>query len=313
MPSAKAVVNPGTDYLITPPGGATYNFPLPGGGTIPLSFGGLPIGTPTPNGPTPPNPDGGVNGWADTVVNRTSSVDPTGGPILNPITGLIEQGGVTPIEIVGLSLKGDTPIGIPVGLPGVTPGTYDMYAGLEKYYGNTSGSGTPSTGTMFIRDNGGSGKTWDSLFAINAVSFGVPIGSTLNTASPDFVRSVLQAITTPLPGPNNPYDCSATIEGITYDLLCLKYTKPNFLAKNLPWSDTPIAGQLLGDNLVDSSPSNFYITSRVPHEAPDATHIVDPVPVPSPLAVLGAPAALSSIGRIRKLSSILKRQKALVD
>lgn len=313
-PSAQAagIVNAGTDYLLTPPGGAHYTFPLPGGGTLPVNFGGFPIGTPSPNGPTPPNPDGGFLGLADTVVNRTADVDPMGGPVLNPIKGIVEIGGVTPIEIIGLSLKDDVPITIPSGI-GVTPGTYTFFAGLEKYYNNTSGSGTPSTGEMFIRDTGGpGGKTWDSLFTINAISFGLPVGSLLDTTAPDFVRSTLQAIKTPKPPGTDPYDCVAEVSGITYNLVCISFVKPGFEAQDEPWTATPLGHQLLGENLVPPyGPSHFYLADQVRHVAPDAKHIVDPfVPAPAPLPVLGLSAAFASLGRMKKLSSVLKKAQA---
>jgi hypothetical protein len=64
----------GTDYVMTPSGGAEIN--LPGFGVV--QFTGLPINT-------------GVSGAADTIINRTQDVP--------------QSGGTTPLEIVGLSLR----------------------------------------------------------------------------------------------------------------------------------------------------------------------------------------------------------------
>ncbi len=110
---AFVTINPGTDYVLTPSGGATINL----GGTF-YSFSGLPIGTPTAT-----SPDGGYSGLADTVINR-----------IDPVTS---SGGATNLEIVGLSLRGrDYP---------------NFYVGLQKYL--SGGSGALSTGTMNIFDS----------------------------------------------------------------------------------------------------------------------------------------------------------------
>jgi hypothetical protein len=161
--SAKAInVNRGTDYLVTPSGGAVFNFDV-GGGLVPVTFGGLAIGTPTA---TPP--DGGYSGIADTVVNRLQDVDAT------------PTGGTTPIEIVGLSLKSVAPVTI-------NGANYDVFAGLQKYL-----NGTTSTGEMTIRDTGGAnGKTWDSSFTINGVAIVAAAGTLIPTGT-DYVKGLIQ-------------------------------------------------------------------------------------------------------------------------
>jgi len=166
-PSAEAVtVNRGTDYVVTPSGGALFNFvdPFPGIGVVTVSFQGLPIGTPTT---TPP--DGGDLGSADTVINRLQDVDATA------------TGGTTPLEIVGLSLRSVAPVNI-----GGT--NYDVFAGLQRYL---PGNGTLSTGSMTIRDTGGvNGKTWDSSFTINGVAILATAG-TLTPTGTDFVKGLI--------------------------------------------------------------------------------------------------------------------------
>jgi hypothetical protein len=355
-PSAKAVVYPGTDYLVTPAGGATYYYKLPGGATLPLSFSGLPIGLPTPNGalftptapptggpassPTPPNPNGSYSGLADTVVNRLTEVDPTAPNTLNPIKStdpdcpinggldplqcVYETGGVTPIEIVGLSLQGGS-LAIPSGL-GVTPGTYNLFAGLQKYYGNTTGTGPLSMGKMFIGDDPGFScllgfnpvpKCWDSEFTLNAMAFGVPVGSALDTSVADFVRSTLQGMTTPLSNAG-PYDCNSLVSGVSYDLVCLSILNKRFVALDEPWQELPGPGFLIGENLVplpiagtnptEYYPSEFYLSGPVIHDAgcdPVGStqncvkHIVHPS-VPGPLPILGVSTAFAFARRLRK-------------
>jgi len=366
-PSAKAIVYPGTDYLRTPTGGATYNYILPGVGIWPFNFEGLPIGIPTPNGAlfsptapptggpasqilnpfpppigiglvTPPNPNGSYSGIADTVVNRLTTVDPTFVSIdpgtglntnINPITGMPDVGQVTPIEIVGLSLKGGS-LSIP---DGIYAGTYNIFAGLQKYYGNLTatsfplnppypnpsanitGLGPKSEGQMFISDKMGT-KTWDSLFTLKAMAFGVPVGSTLDTTTEDFVRTTLQGMSTPLRN-DEPYDCKSVVSGVSYDLLCIsvydiiKNEFKTFKATNEPWKTTPGLFDIVGENLVplvDPSkpsteyyPSEFYLDSFVRHDAGDGTvHIVDPKDAPAPLPILGASTAYAFARRLRK-------------
>jgi hypothetical protein len=167
--SAKAfTVNRGTDYLVTPSGGAVFNFvdPLPNTGVVTVNFGGLAIGT-----PTAAPPDGGYLGIADTVVNRLQDVDATA------------TGNTTSLEIVGLSLKSVAPVTI-------NGANYDVFAGLQKYL-----NGTTSTGKMTIRDTGGAnGKTWDSSFTINGVAI-VAAAGTLTPTGTDYVKGLIEGCT----------------------------------------------------------------------------------------------------------------------
>lgn len=154
--SAAIFVNAGTDYVITPPGGGTFFFedtPL-GPGFVPVSFEGLPIGTPTTS-----NPDGGFSGLADTVINRLDSVDLT-----------TSSEGVTALEIVGLSLQS------------LDVNGWDVFVGLQKYR-----NAVESTGTMTIRDDG----TWDSVFDINGVAIFAPANTLIATGT-DFVRGLVE-------------------------------------------------------------------------------------------------------------------------
>jgi hypothetical protein len=174
-PSAKAViVNRGTDYVITPSGGAVFNFVNPPIGPNPLtvSFKGLAIGTPTDTAP-----NGGLLGFADTVVNRYLDVNAT------------PAGGTTPLEIVGLSLQSVYPVS-----------GFDVFAGLQKY--RYPGDPTKlSTGSMTIRDTGGlNGKTWDSDFRIFGVAIIAPTGTLIPTGT-DFVKGLIEGC------PNASYQC----------------------------------------------------------------------------------------------------------
>jgi hypothetical protein len=170
--SASTLVNRGTDYLVTPSGGAVFNFvdPLPGAGVVTVNFGGLAIGT-----PTAPPPDGGYLGMADTVVNRLQDVNTS------------PTGGTTPIEIVGLSLQSVAPVTI-------GGNNYDVFAGLQKYY-----DGTTSTGTMTIRhensDSDLTQGTWDSSFTIHGVAIVATAGTLIPTGT-DYVKSLIQGCTT---------------------------------------------------------------------------------------------------------------------
>lgn len=267
--SAATTVNPGTDYLVTPPGGAIYP---------PFSFTGLPIGLSTPNGPTPPNPNGGFLGLADTIVNRLDSVQADA------------VGGVTNIEVVGLSLKSEKPALFEGGM-------YEAVAGLQKYY---SQSGALSTGTMTIRDAGGvGGKTWDSEFTLKALAFIAPPG--FLPPGDDAVRSLIEAIQTPIPAvdPRKPYPCSSgNIAGY-----CLLFDK-EFVAANEPWVSSPEPEYLEGLNLVDSSEANFYLQTPAYHDAglvdgKPIFHRVQPYPAPGPLPVFGATAAFAFARRLR--------------
>ena len=168
--SAKAfTVNRGTDYVVTPSGGAVFSFvdPQLGKDPVTVTFEGLAIGTPTA---TPP--DGGYLGIADTVINRLQDVDAT------------PTGNKTSLEIVGLSLKSIAPVTI-------NGANYDVFAGLQKYY-----NGTTSTGEMTIRDTGeANGKTWDSSFTINGVAI-VAAAGTLTPTGTDYVKGLIQGCTT---------------------------------------------------------------------------------------------------------------------
>ena len=252
--SAKAfTVNRGTDYLLTPSGGAAFTFDLGGGTLAPVTFGGLAIGTPTTT-----SPDGGFLGLADTVVNRLQDVDPffvDPDLLVNP-GGLI-TGEKTSLEIVGLSLKSVAPVTI-------NGANYDVFAGLQKYL-----NGTTSTGEMTIRDTGGAnGKTWDSSFTINGVAIVAAAGTLIPTGT-DYVKGLIQGCTT------------AT------NYQCLLFTKGPFEATNEPWTSS---GEDQGANLVQPGlKQNFFISSTQPvvHDAGGGViHTV--VGVPEPLTILGS-------------------------
>ena len=340
-------VRKGTDYVGTPIGGAKY-LPPPGSplGTDPIDFTGFAIKYPTPNplknptanpitgiglgakgpdGGTTPIPNSGypaILGVADTVINRTEESIKLSLPTLNPITGLVEMGGVTPIEIVGLSLKSVNSVDL-----GSTYGSRTLFAGLEEYYGTKSvppiTGQRPSTGEMFIRGDGGVGGTWDSIFTIHAFAFGLPTGSLLDTTVNDFVRTTLEGMITPLDISGNPYACQSNVGGMTFDLVCLPFTKPNFIVKNKGWSATlpPGADTLVGPNLVpvpidpsdpnkDYYKQNFFLTDReIPHDAGDGSvhnvsidrrDLKQYDPVPGPLPILGASTAYAFARRLRK-------------
>ena len=296
-PAQALTANSGTDYLATPAGGAKFVFDPPpvGGDTFVIPYSGLPILTPTPNG----SPNGGYSGLADTVVNR-----------LDTVTATID-GGVTDIEVVGLSLFAKN-----VSLPSPFGGPYDTVAGLQKYY---SKSGLKSEGTMTIKDLDPNNLhpplpsfptppgelVWDSAFTVNAIAFfaapgtlGLPGDPNAGTHSPDLVRNIIGDIMTDIPVDTSmPYACqSGPISGY-----CLLFKK-KFFADNEPWQTTPKPDQFLGDNLV-SPPlnQNFFLSSQVKHDAGDGTiHTVDPFPVPGPLPILGLGAAFSFSRRLRR-------------
>ena len=293
-PAQALVANSGTDYLTTPTGGAKFVFDPPpvGGDTFVIPYSGLPILTTPSNGA----PNGGFSGLADTVVNRKQSV--TASP----------AGDVTDIEVVGLSLFAKN-----VSLPSPFGGPYDSVAGLQKYYGNTSGRGPTSVGTMIIRgDVDGNPTTWDSIFTVKAIAFfsapgslGLPIDPYADPAThaPDLVRTIIGDIMTDIPVDTSmPYACmSGTIDGT-----CLLFDK-EFNAKNIKWQTTPRPSQLLGDNLVIEFPNltplnqNFFISDQVPHDTGDGTiHTVDPASAPGPLPILGLGAAFSFSRRLRR-------------
>ena len=318
LPSANAgpVVNPGTDYLRTPKGGSSFCV-VPGANpgdpcTFQLSFSGLPIGYPTAN---PPN--GGYQSQADTVVNRETAVDPMKSSSTNPITGAPDIGEKTDIEIIGLSLIGDSPVALK-DIPGMPDGTlYNYYAGLQKYYPSPYGGGGLSKGQMFIRDNGV--KTWDSEFKIKGVTFFVPISTPIVPIGVDFVRTAIENFTTSV-SPNSPnvipVECSNTL--YTAIKACSFFDSPDpFQAFNYPWSYIPLPDQILGSDLVGADDNNFYLTADltadpiadpiahnglVHHVAPDHIHDVVPrlAPTPAPLPILGASTAYAFARRLRK-------------
>lgn len=288
-PAQALMANSGTDYLLTPTGGAKFVFDPPpaGGDTFVMPYSGLPILSTPSNGA----PNGGFSGLADTVVNRLQTVNAT------------PTGGITDIEVVGLSLFAKN-----VSLPSPFGGPYDTVAGLQKYYGNTLGGGPTSVGTMTIRgDLAGNPTTWDSIFTVKAIAFfsdpgtlGLPNNPYAHPAthSADLVRNIIGGITTAMPlDTSMPYACqSGFIIG-----QCLLFDK-TFTASNEPWQTTPFPGQHLGDNLV-SPPldQNFFMSDQVQHDAGDGTiHTVDPFSVPGPLPILGLGAAFSSSRRLRR-------------
>ncbi len=274
--SAATQVNAGTDYLVTPPGGGFYP---------PFSFTGLPIGLSTPNGSTPPNPTGGSLGIADTVVNR-----------LDPVFADAD-GGVTRIEVVGLSLKSKEPFAYSGGL-------YEAVAGLQKYY---SQSGALSTGTMTIRDSGGDdGKTWDSDFTLNGLAFIAPAG-TLPRGN-DIVRSLIEDINTPSGSLDVPYACSSG--GINGQ--CILFSQRLF-ASDESWTSIAEPEYLQGMNLVDLSVPDFFLVELVHHDNKGVNgitkfHDVQPFPVPGPLPVLGATAAYSFARRLRARTRAVRKE-----
>ena len=305
LPSAKAgtIVNPGTDYLRTPAGGSLF-CAIPGANpgdpcALQLSFSGLPIGTPTSN-----SPDGGYAGQADTVVNRTSAVDPMASST-NPITMLADTGGTTPIEIIGLSLIGDTPVPLS-GISGMPDGTlYNYYAGLQKYYPTALRGGALSEGQMFIGDDGN--KTWDSVFDIKGVTFFVPTSAPITSIGADFVRTAIEHFTTDVSGATAPVACGNTVYAAIK--ACSFFTAGSFKALNYPWNYIPLPDQILGADLVGANDNNFYLTADpitddglVNHQAPNHNHKVVPrlAPTPTPLPILGASTALAFARRLRK-------------
>ena len=253
--SAKAfTVNRGTDYVITPVAGAQVN--LPGFGKV--QFDGLPINT-------------GVSGQADTIINRTE-------PVPESVSG-----GITPLEIVGLSLR-------KLNVKSSSNGTYfDLFAGLQSYKG-----GAASTGTMTIRhenlDTDPTQGTWDSSFTINGTVVVVPKGTLVSDGQVDFVKNLVAGC-----GTLNYYQC-------------VDFTKGPFSAFDEPWTHEPLIGQITGPNLVSSDPTNFYLTGTVDHISPDGdTHTIDAVP--EPLTILGSLTAFG-FGAAFKRKRDNKNQKA---
>ncbi len=307
-PSAQAgSVAAGFDYLVTPfhPPGSTYSFNVPGVGSISVDFKGLPVGTPNgsaggysalplPNGAIIP----GTQGLADTVVLRENAIPDTSAPgTLNSIktflaggTPVYQTGGETPIEITELSLKSIQPVVIPSGLPiAIDPGTYDVYVGLQKYYGGLGG-GASSRGKMFIGDDG-IDKTWDSQFTIKAMAFLLPVGT--DSAVNDFVKGVLQGITSDLVE-NVPYACT-NVGSLPLVKGCYGFTVNDFIATNEPWNASPQYGDLVGQ--LSPDPGDFFLGRPVKHQAPTHFHTVR---TPGPLPILGASTAYAFSRRLRK-------------
>jgi hypothetical protein len=319
-PSAQAgSVAAGFDYLVTPfhPPGSTYSFNVPGVGSISVDFKGLPVGTPNgsaggysalplPNGAIIP----GTQGLADTVVLRENAIPDTSAPgTLNSIKSFLaspgtcssdpstcvsvyQTGGQTDIEITELSLKSIQPVVIPTGLPiAIDPGTYDVYVGLQKYYGGSGGGGIASSkGQMFIGDDG-IDKTWDSRFTIKAMAFLLPVGT--NSSGNDFVKGVLQGITSPLVE-NIPYACT-NVGSLPLVKGCYGFTVNDFIATNEPWNASPQYGDLVGQ--LSPDPGDFFLGRPGKHQAPTHFHTVR---TPGPLPILGASTAYAFSRRLRK-------------
>lgn len=325
--SAKALpVARGTDYVTTPLGGTFYNLTTPAG-PVSVNFVGLPIGTPVgpylpplpPPPPLPPDPEipytapNGGNGnsvmtptavgLADTVVNRLQDVVDPG---FDNGSGIVGQS--TEIEIVGLSLQSFKPV--------IIGGTsYDVFAGLQKYYGDSSGGGTKSMGSMTILDDtiNGGGKKWSSNFNINGVALLAPAGTVTPTGN-DFIRKTIQEITDPKGVADTLYPCTSG----TLTLQCYIFEMGPFVATDEPWFSTPGPNVLLGANLTDPKYPNqdpymgldllppgtptqsFYMdnTKIIIHDAGlDESHIVR---TPGPLPLLGVSSAFAFTRRLKK-------------
>jgi hypothetical protein len=128
---------------------------------------------------------------------------------------------------------------------------------------------------------------------------------------------------TPLDISGNPYPCQSNVGGMTYDLVCMPFTKPNFFVEDKKWSATlpPGADTLVGPNLVPVDdptspdpnqflPQDFFLTDReIPHDAGDGSvhnvsidrrDLKQYDPVPGPLPILGASTAYAFARRLRK-------------
>lgn len=237
QPGNAATVNKGTDYLLTPSGGGMYNF---GGSIGMVSFSGLPIG--------------GASGIADTIVNRLQDV--------------LEPTGVTPIEIVGLSLAAE--------------GSYlgKIFVGLNP--------SIASTGQMTITHSSPNdvGGIWSSSFTINGMAIIANPDATLTPTGDDYISGLISKCGSPM-----------------LNYTCYPFSKGSFTAQNELWTHDPNPFQITGPNLVSTDPTNFYLRKMVLHIAPDSKHIVCPVTqpcVPSPLPILGASTAYGFARRLRK-------------
>ncbi len=284
-----ATVSRGTDYVATPSEGALFNFvdtPL-GAGIVTVTFGGLAIGTPTPqpNPPNPPNPDGGYAGEADTVVNRLDDVEApylATLPVANLINGTLPANNVTPIQIVKLSLQGT--------------GNYagKIFVGLDP--------AKVSGGKMAIAHNqtDDTGGIWTSYFGIHGMAIIANNGVTLTPTGNDYVHNLIVKC-----GTASDYQCVPFSKGfedfnqtITLDGGSVGpevNTGFSFKSSNRPWSHTPSLDQIQGVNLFQTVPpdpnikQNFYLTGIVIHDAGGGIiHTVQPQPVPEPLTILGS-------------------------
>jgi hypothetical protein len=275
-PSANAsTVNKGTDYLITPNGGATYNF---GGSIGQVSFSGLPIG--------------GTSGIADTVVNRLDSISApylTTLPVSTLIAGSLPASNVTRIQIVGLSLAAE--------------GSYagKIFVGLDP--------SKVSGGEMAIAHNssGDVGGIWSSYFGINGMAIIANTGVTLTPSGEDYISGLISNCGSAmdylcLPFAKGFEDFSITpINLIGGSVGPIAGSGGSFKAEDEPWTHLPNPGQITGPNLVSTDPENFYLTGRIVHDAGNPPiHIVDPTAVPGPLPILGASTAFAFARRLRK-------------
>lgn len=254
QPGNAATVNKGTDYLITPTGGGTYDF----GGSIGfVSFSGLPIG--------------GASGIADTIVNRLDSITapylPTL-PVNDLINGTLPLANVTPIQIVGLSLAAEGPY------------QGKIFVGLDPTM--------TSTGKMAIAhaQTGDDGGIWSSYFNINGIAIVANTGETLTPSGDDYIKGLISK-------------CGTGLLNYT----CHPFSKGLFVAEDEPWSHQSYPNHIIGQNLVSSDPTNFYLSNCLVHVAPGSTHGVSPfstICVPSPLPILGASTAYGFARRLRK-------------
>ena len=233
---------------------------------------GLPIGTLTSTPPT-----GGTLGKADTVVIRLDDVT--------------TSGGITNIEVVGLSLQSEASANIP-GLPWSATDSTDIFVGLQKYYTGTGTCGSancPSPGTIKMYEDSGALK-FDASFTIRDVVILAKAGSLLPTGT-DYVKDLIDACSH-VPSPA--YLCVP-------DTFTIGVTGAR-------WQSSPGKDFLLGDNLKNPGvATNFFLsdltqlksTSTNPTTGlPNKIHGV--VPTPAPLPFLGASTAYAFARRLRK-------------
>jgi hypothetical protein len=274
MPSAKAVtVNEGTDYLVTPSGGAKYIFPSPIGL---VNFSGLPIG--------------GVYGAADTVVNRLVSTTAPSLPTLpvgNLISGALPPANVTPIQIVKLSLAAEGPY------------AGKIFAGLDpsKVSGGEMAIAHGATGDV--------GGIWSSYFGINGMAVIANAGVTLTPSGHDYVSELISLCSTA-----TDYTCVPFEKGFADFLRTINLnggsvgpvagTGASFKADDEPWTHLPTLGQISGPNLVSLDEPNFYLVNPAFHDSGDGTiHNVEAF-VPGPLPIVGVSTAYAFARRLRR-------------